>query len=225
MHFIHGILSFLLLLFCQRFARLFFRLEIHWVNGQKPCWEDISIFLFLNHTSLFEPLFMGALPVSFMWRYGRNYIAPGADITLNRPIVGLFYKLFSPNMISVSRKRDLTWENFLGQMKKSSLVAIAAEGRMMRPNGLDRDGKPMTIRGGVADILKEIHHGKMLIAYSGGLHHVQKPGEWKIHFFKTIKMNFEVLDIKTYKAKFSPQHFKREILIDLEDRKKRNCPK
>ena len=46
---------------------------------------------------------------------------------------------------------------------------------MKRANGMDLEGMPMTIRGGVADLLMAIPGGRMLIAYSGGLHHVQVP--------------------------------------------------
>ena len=56
-----------------------------------------------------------------------------------------------------------------------SMVLILPEGRMRRRNGLDSEGRPMTARGGVADILRAIDDGQLLMAYSGGLHHVQIP--------------------------------------------------
>ena len=56
---------------------------------------------------------------------------------------------------------------------------------MKRRNGLDSQGQPMTVRGGIADILEAIPSGPMLIAYSGGLHHVQAPGETLPAVFRT----------------------------------------
>ena len=64
----------------------------------------------------------------------------------------------------------------LRQIDPDAMVLILPEGRMKRATGLDSEGKPMTVRGGIADILETIGEGRMLLAYSGGLHHVQAPG-------------------------------------------------
>ena len=75
-------------------------------------------------------------------------VAPGADKTLDRPFVGKFWKVVFPQMLTISRKRDHTWNAFIDAIKEQSIVVIAAEGRMKRPNGLDANGKKMTVRGG-----------------------------------------------------------------------------
>lgn len=49
-------------------------------------------------------------------------VAPGADKTLNRPFVGIFFKLFSPGMISITRKRDDSWDNFLESIYEDSII-------------------------------------------------------------------------------------------------------
>ncbi len=100
---------------------------------------------------------------------------------------------------------------------------------MKRPNGLDSKGQPMTVRGGIADILEAIPSGPMLVAYSGGLHHVQAPGESLPRPFRKIRMNFELLDIAAYReARLQeaggPVGFKRAVVEDLERRRDRNCP-
>jgi hypothetical protein len=109
------------------------------------------------------------------------------------------------------------------------MVIILPEGRMMRSNGLDSQGRPMTVRGGIADILDAIREGPMLIAYSGGLHHVQAPGERLPRLFKTIRMNFELVDIAAYRAERLAEGpteagFKRAVVDDLEARRDRHCP-
>jgi hypothetical protein len=98
---------------------------------------------------------------------------------------------------------------------------------MKRPNGLDKFGKPMTIRGGIADILEDLHEGGIILCFSGGLHHVQKPGEHLPRIFKTIEMNFTYLDIAAYKKQFSenPRERKIQIVRDLQARLEKDCPK
>ncbi len=80
------------------------------------------------------------------------------------------------------------------------MVMILPEGRMMRRNGLDSNGQPMTVRGGIADILDAIPDGRMLLAYSGGLHHVQAPGDGLPRLFRSIRLNLEAVDIADYRA-------------------------
>ena len=99
------------------------------------------------------------------------------DITFKRPIAGLFYKLVVPHPVSLTRKRDETWTGFLERIRDRSLVIMAPEGRMMRKNGLDKHGKPMTVKSGIAEVLDSVDGGDMLLAYAEGLHHIQAPGE------------------------------------------------
>ncbi|MAX67679.1 MAG: hypothetical protein CME66_12145 [Halobacteriovoraceae bacterium] len=153
-------------------------------------------------------------------------VAPGADKTLNRPIVGLFWKIMAPGLISITRKRDSSWKKFLTAIQNRSVIVIAPEGRMKRASGLDSEGKPMTIRSGVAEIIPELEDGRILIAYSGGLHHVQHPGEHFPRLFKTIKLNLETIEIDDYKSLFKSQgiQLRKDIVADLEKRLKTNCP-
>ena len=86
----------------------------------------------------------------------------------------------------------------------------------------------MTVRGGIADILESIGEGRMLIGYSGGLHHVQAPGERWPRLFKTIRIRLELLDIGTYRRELMEQAgregFKRAVVEDLERRRDLYCP-
>jgi hypothetical protein len=108
------------------------------------------------------------------------------------------------------------------------MVVILPEGRMKRANGLDSEGKPMTVRGGIADLLETMGEGRMLIAYSGGLHHVHAPGEKYPRLFKTIRMRLEVVDIGRYRtaclAEGGHRGFRRAVVADLERRRDLNCP-
>jgi hypothetical protein len=168
-------------------------------------------------------------PPRFLWRVACHGVVPAAEKTTSRPIVGQFFKLIAAHVVSISRERDHTWREVLARIDPDSMVIILPEGRMKRRGGLDSKGQPMTVRGGIADILESIPSGPMLVAYSGGLHHVQAPGESLPRPFRTIRMNFELLDIATYRREREreadgPIGFKRAVVDDLERRRDRNTP-
>ena len=117
----------------------------------------------------------------------------------------------------------------LARIDPDSMVLILPEGRMMRRNGLDSQGQPMTVRGGIADILESTPSGRMLLAYSGGLHHVQAPGERLPRPFRTVYLNLESVDIAEYRAARAAEAppgvaFKRMVVEDLERRRDAYCP-
>jgi hypothetical protein len=217
-----SILSFLTLLAIKVLSNIFYRFKIQWPTNGTIVWGDVRLLVFLNHTSLFEVLFLGIAPVSFLRMLSKHMVAPGADKTLQRPIVGRLFKLFSPGMTSITRKRDGSWNQFLDSIAEDSITVIAPEGRMKRKNGLDLEGKKMTVKPGVIDILQHLNKGQMLIIYSGGLHHVQVPGEGFPRLFKTIKANSEIFDIEAYKAGFTEPvgsaSWKIQVLDDLQHR-------
>ncbi len=131
-------------------------------------------------------------------------------------------------MIPITRKRDDSWENFLESIYEDSIILIAPEGRMKRKTGLALDGKKMTVKPGVVDILAGLNKGQMVIAYSGGLHHVQVPNEGLPKLFKTLKMNLEAFDISEYKNMFSlpagSDTWKKAVLDDLQSRLETKTP-
>ena len=209
-------------------ARLFYRVENKWLTelNDDP-WKDVKLIALLNHTSLFEPLFLGGAPWRMLWRIAGRIIAPGAAVTMDRPIAGRLLTYIAPKMVPISRERDETWDNFLNSIEPYSVIIIAPEGRMKRSDGLDKDGKPMSIRGGVADILEMLPAGEMVLVHSGGLHHVQVPGQGLPKFFKRIQMRCEKLNIQEYvkQMKATPDvSYKKAVISDLEERMKRNVP-
>lgn len=221
------LIAFLILLSAKFFSLIFYRANYKWLGEiPKNPWKDIKLMIFLNHTSLFEPLYCQILPIRYLWYLAGHFSIPGADITLNRPIVGKFWKLMIPNITPISRKRDSSWSHYLSSIRPEDVVMIAPEGRMKRPNGLDKFGSPMTVKGGVADIIHKMESGRMLICLSGGLHHVQAPGEKFPRLFKKIKMNLSYIDIKNYKEKFpkSQRESKIAIVADLQRRLEQDCP-
>ncbi|MCM2351297.1 MAG: 1-acyl-sn-glycerol-3-phosphate acyltransferase [Bacteriovoracaceae bacterium] len=221
-------LAFVILSTVKIFSWIFYRARFEWLAPVPDFkWKNIRLIVFLNHTSLYEPLFLQVLPFSFLWHLTARFSVPGADITLNRPIVGRFWKLMVPNISAVTRKKDASWENYLESIKSDKVVMIAPEGRMKRPNGLDKYGRPMTVRGGIADIIETLDDGSMLLCFSGGLHHVQAPGQHFPKLFKTIQMNFSYFDIKEYKSQFPGSSLKRKLSMvqDLQHRLETDCPK
>ena len=216
-----------MLLSIKTFSMLFFRLETKWIQGEAQKFQDLRLMILLNHTSLYEPLFLQALPNKVLWLLAKKMLVPGADKTLNRPIVGFFWKLISPGFVSITRKRDKSWFKFMKMIENKHIIMIAPEGRMKRASGLDAYGKPMSVRSGVAEIIEALSEGNIFIGYSGGLHHVQHPGEVMPRLFKKIKMNFEQISVKDYKAQFNAEgiQLKRDIVADLEARLIQNTPK
>lgn len=212
-------------------STVFYRCEVSWVKegkeNTKINWGDVRLVVFINHTSLYEILYLAAFPFGFLWKCSKHVLLPGADKTMNRRLTGRFFKYLTPNTVSITRKKDDTWEAFLDQIDENTITAIFPEGRMMRPNGLDLNGQPMSIRGGISDILHKINDGQMLIAYMGGMHHVQVPGQKIPNLFKRIKIRYEVQNITEYKKQFDLsdlKKFKHDLMADLESRKAKHCP-
>lgn len=226
---IRSLLVFSVLFAIKVLSRIFYRHDFKFIGdipGDDP-WRGVKLVVFLNHTSLFEPVFTGGVPNRFLWRLARHGVVPAADKTTGRPLVGLVFKFVARSVIPITRERDHTWYEVLQKIDPDSMVVIAPEGRMMRANGLDASGKPMTVRGGIADILQVIPSGRMLLAYSGGLHHVQIPGE-RPKIFKTVRMRIEDVEISTYRENLmriaGPDGFKKAVIADLERRRDENCP-
>lgn len=223
-------IRYIFLLFIKYLSKLFYSYEVQWPHGDRQIrWKDIKFLVLLNHTSLYEFLYLAVLPNAFLRKLSRRMVVPAADKTMNRPVVGRFFKMFAPGMVTITRKRDDTWSNFLESIYEDSVILIAPEGRMMRGTGLDLFGNKMTVRGGVADILEGLDKGQMVIAYSGGLHHVQIPGETFPRIFKTLKISMETYDIPEYKALFkSPvgsEEWKKEVVDDMQWRLETKPPK
>ncbi|EAT12257.1 hypothetical protein HF888_14445 [Bermanella marisrubri] len=220
---------FFLMLLVKLLSVLFYRFKLNWLSEERfDRFSDVQLIVFLNHTSLFEPLFIGAAPIPVLWRLSGDLLAPGADITLNdRPIAGKIYHSLLPGLIPITRKKDESWHNFMNLVTKDNLVAILPEGRMKRRDGMDKHGKPMTVRGGVADILEKKHKGKILFIYSGGLHHIQSPGQILPKVFKVIRANLQIMNIDEYKASlpFEFGHdFRDEVVKDMQKRLDTHVP-
>jgi hypothetical protein len=219
---------FLLLLAIKGVSRSFYAFDTRFVGEdlEEP-WDGIRLVAFLNHTSLYEPLFIGTMPNLFLWQLAGHGLAPAAEKTLRRPLVGKLYKLLLHEIAPISRERDATWDAVLRRIRPDSIVFIAPEGRMKRANGLDANGQPMTVRGGIADILAAIPRGRLLLVYSGGLHHVQVPGQRVPRLFKTLRLRLESLDLEDYRRRLldgrPPGELKRALVADLERRRDLYC--
>ena len=178
-----SLISFFVLLSLKGFANIFYRFQIGWPK-EKIVWKDVRLIVFLNHTSLMEVLYIGFLPVRFIRMLSRRMVLPVASKTLERPLVGFLFRIFSPGTVSITRKRDDSWQQLLESIYEDSIIVIAPEGRMKRKTGLDTFGKPMNVKPGVAEILAGLDRGTVIFAYSGGLHHIQVPGEGFPALFK-----------------------------------------
>jgi hypothetical protein len=221
-------LSYLVLICAKALGRAFFRIELEWVGAPvADPWSDVRVVALLNHTSLYDWLFVAVPPNRLLRRLARHGVLPSAAKTMQRPLVGRFFGFLAGNVVTVSRERDRTWDELLASIGPDSMVLLAPEGRMKRATGLDLEGRPMTVRGGIADILQMVGGGRMLIAYSGGLHHVQVPGQRLPRLFKRIRVRVEPVDIEAYcrSLRESPgsEEFKRAVKADLERRRDLYC--
>lgn len=230
-----ALVTFCVLAAIKLLSHLFFRAEAEWI-GERPArpFRDLRrlrVVAILNHTSLYEPVYTCLVPFGFLWRAARHGVVAIAEKTLKRPLVGRLFSFIAGHVVSVTRERDHTWRAVLSRIGPESVVLILPEGRMMRANGLDANGEPMTVRGGIADILEAVGEGEMLLAYSGGLHHVQAPGELLPRPFRRIRMRFELLEIGAYNEARRREEaeagdsFKRRVKEDLEARRDRHCPR
>lgn len=219
---------FSLLIFLKYLSKVFYRHDFAWI-GSTPAdpWANLRLVAFLNHTSLFEPVFLGVVPNRFVWRLAAHGVIPAAEKTTARPLVGMLFKFVAHHVVSITRERDQTWFAVMKRIDPQSMVVIAPEGRMKRATGLDLHGNPMTVRGGIADILLAVKEGRMLIAYSGGLHHVQIPGHMP-RVFKTVRMRVENVEIADYIAEMmsrgGPDQFKKAVMKDLDGRRDMYAP-
>jgi 1-acyl-sn-glycerol-3-phosphate acyltransferase len=217
-----------LLLILKGIGRTFYTYDVRWLSGMpKGPWDDLRIIAFLNHTSLYEWLYAGAIPNHLLRRIASRGFIPVADITIRRPVYGRFLKTLAPQLVPITREPDHTWQAVIDQLDPESMVIIFPEGRMKRANGLDKHGNPMTVRGGIADLLQAIPEGQMLIAYSAGLHHVQVPGQTIPNLFRTLRMTLEFVDIEEYRAglleRSAGGNFKRNVREDFERRRDLYC--
>ena len=97
---------------------------------------------------------------------------------------------------------------------------------MKRPGGLDKHGRPMTVRAGIVDVLERLQEGNMLLAYAEGLHHIQIPGQGFPRLFRRARIRFEVVPIAEYKKTlgFGSDGVRKRVVRDLEQRRDRHCP-
>ncbi len=190
-------------------------------------WRNVRLILILNHTSLVEFVYSTVMPTKFLWQMSKRLVFPVADTSLDKP-QGKMLKLFAPRVASLSRKRDDTWQDFVDQLASDSILIFMPEGRMKRPNGLDKNGQPMTVKSGICDLLPMFSGEDMIIAYSGGLHQVMAPGQAFPRPFRKLAVNLESVDVDAYLAKFAhitDEKARRDAICrDLEAKRDTHCP-
>lgn len=221
---------FLLLLLVKYASRVLYRARLEWAaTPPDDPWADLRILAMLNHTSLFEPIYAALAPNRLLWQIAAHGVVPVAQKTTDRRLVGRFFGFVAHQVVSVTRERDHTWSDLMSRVEDpKALIVILPEGRMMRRTGLDSHGQPMTVRGGIADIIKAVPGGRMLLAYSGGLHHVHAPGDRFPRFFRRVRLCVEVVDIEDYRRRLletaGDEEFKRVVIQDLTRRRDESCP-
>ena len=215
--------SFGALVAAKYFSRALWTFRTDWVGEVPPDpWADVRLIAVLHHTSLAEGVYLAAVPNRVLRRISRHGVVPVARETMEQPVHGRIFRLLIPNAVPITRRRDQTWSRVLEEVDDpKAMVAIFPEGRMMRPNGRDKTGAQMTVKSGVAQLVDAVGSGRMIIAYSGGLHHVFPPGAHRPRFFKTLSVRFESIDIAEYVAgrRREPGTFVQAVVRDLTRRR------
>jgi hypothetical protein len=174
--------------------------RFEWI-GEVPRdpWRDIRVIALLHHTSLAEAVYLSIVPNAVLRQFARHGVVPIARETMDRPIEGRIFRLLTANPVPITRRRDHSWASVMARVHDpQAMVTLFPEGRMMRPNGLDKTGEPMRVKAGIADVLQALGRGRMLIAYSGGLHHVFAPGASLPRLFQPLVLRLENVDISSY---------------------------
>lgn len=225
------LLVYLLLRAVKGASRFLYHHDVRWVGDvPEDPWSDLRLVALLNHTSLFEPLFAGGVPNRFLRSVADRAVVPVAEKTASRPLVGRFFSWVAAEVVPVTRDRDESWERYVARAAAPGRLAVLLpEGRMKRRDGRDARGEPMTVRGGIADLIRTIPEGRMLLAYSGGLHHVQAPGEPWPRPLEELRMRLELVEIAEYRRRLlesaGRDRFKAAVIRDLTRRRDEHCPK
>jgi hypothetical protein len=194
--------------------------KLHWISKKPQDWNDVSLILILNHTSLFEFVYGVALPFSFLRQISKRLIIPVAGKSLKSPIGRFVFNSIAAKVVPLTRKRDQSWQTFLNHVDPKDICIFMPEGRMKRPNGLDANNQPMTVRTGVFDLLQRYRGQKMVIVYSYGLHHIFPPGAKFPRIFKKVEAKLECMDVDGYLKQFE-SHPSQVLAVkaDLEKRR------
>ena len=134
------------------------------------------LIVFLNHTSLFEFVLGVTLPFKFLNEIAKRLIIPVAASTMKNPIGRFVFNHLAPKTITLTRKRDESWKDFLSQIEENDICIFMPEGRMKRLDGLDKHGNPMSVKTGVYELMQKFQGKRMMLVYSYGLHHILPPG-------------------------------------------------
>jgi hypothetical protein len=225
--------TFLLLLAVRTLARICYRFDAKWLGWSTldpgPV-DRLRIIALLNHTSLYEAVFVALAPKRLLWRMARGGVLPVADETMRQLGAGAFFRLVAGRVVPISRKRDDTWDEVLRSATRDTAISVLCpEGRMLRTTGLDKNGEPMRVRSGIADVIGAAPDGLMLLVYSGGLHHVVAPGQRWPRPFRRIRVRLELVEIEEYRQRMASlardqAAFRTRVVQDLTRRRNAFCP-
>lgn len=224
-----SILSYGALLAVKHASRALYTVREEWVGDDVPedPWAGVRLIAVLNHTSLAEGIYLAVVPNKVLRSISRHAVLPVAEETMDRTIEGWIFRTLVANAVPITRKRDHSWTRVLQQIDDpEAMVALFPEGRMMRPTGLDKKGGRMTVKPGIADVLMGLGHGRMILAYSGGLHHVFRPGASLPKFFRVVHLKIESVDIASYiqERKAEGWSFSSAVVRDLTRRRDLHTP-
>lgn len=209
-------------------SRALYDIREDWVgNPPSDPWDGVRLIAILHHTSLAEGVYLAVVPNRVLKKMSEHAVLPVAQETMDRAVEGRIFRLLIPNAVPITRRRDQSWTRVLSEIDDpDAMVTMFPEGRMMRPDGRDKKGSPMTVKPGIAEVLRSLRTGRMILGYSGGLHHVFRPGAGRPRFFKSLHIRIESLDIASYIAERKAEggSFPAAVVRDLTQRRDLHTP-
>ena len=131
--FLRSVAVFSILTFLKYLSRIFYKQDFAFLGDPpRDPWANVRLVVFLNHTSLFEPVFLGAVPGRFIWRLAAHGVIPAADKTTGRPLVDLLAenKEIAKHLDRAALEKLCDPANYLGQA--GEMVDRVLAGRQKR---------------------------------------------------------------------------------------------
>lgn len=179
-------------------VKILYRCSWTWIGKNSDRgFQDMKALFLMNHTSYADHMIFVLVPINVIYKMFWNARIAVAQHQVKN-FKGLLQYLEN-NIVPLSRQRDDSWNNYLSNANAKSIFVMYPEGTRMSPEGLDKNGKKVRVKGGVADILELLPDGDIVILYLDGFYEILGAGMKFPKLFKKVRVTAEVVDIAALK--------------------------